>query len=472
MTDLKQLIEQYAETEDVKSLDAIYPKIMLVGTDHERGILADGYFNMFLQCQYDNMCSKYNGEDNILELFIWLKKIRRLSPQFDEYNACMAYAYEMLEHEVEEIVRKEEYVTLAIEYFNLHIQEDGDSDTIYVSIAEAWLRRCRYEGNFSSSIFFQEIQPMLIKAIEHERKPENKYEFHQFNGTSMGAYLEMSYKILALPFANAYRVHCSFMSTFQELVTEYAKTDRAVYYYWVNKLIEITDWQNYQHLDDHKITEQTVAQIWEEAREILSVIENEQTTDSYLLSDYGQLFSKMGYLDNSLHYHEIALNYYMSGLTLQSGRWIFSSCIANQLREIAFLFMEQGNMEEAEKRYSQAIDIMRKAVLQESSMHHCLKLGDLQFEYSKLFENFKNHNRLIWALNQYKLAEIDGSKHYTSPFYGQVKCYFYLHDFNNCVNALQRCKDYFSYQDQTHNFKELKEDADFKEILPLLEHLK
>jgi len=180
----------------------------------------------------------------------------------------------------------------------------------------------------------------------------------------------------------------------------------------------------------------------------------------------------MGIKHKSMHYHEIALNYFQRGMKLIDGRWIFSSCIADQLREIAFLYIEQDNFIMAEQKYIRAIQILRKAAMEDSGLNHCLMLGDFNFEFAKMFEGFKNHNRIRWALNQYKLAEIDGCGHYTAPYYGQVKCYYHLYDFDGCLDTLQKCKDQFTNEYSTHNFKEMKEDDDFEEILPLLEQLK
>jgi len=472
MKNFKQTIEKLAEDENIQKLDEYYNTIVVLGTKEEKTVLAEGYYEIFLQCQYDNMCGKFNKEEYILELFNWLDKIKKLNPSFNEYHASMGYTYEMLEDAVEDVGCKDEYVTKSIESFYKQLRVTENSDTIYVHIAKAKYRFLEYSNKITAERLLEEILPLLIKALRLERLPENTKPFYKFNGTSISSYLSVAYQILELSLSEARFVHEEFMRSFEEIIVEYAKTDTSVYCHWADMLFRITEWQKYEEITVLPEREQVFHGIWADICKVLSHVENEELTDQHLISDYGHLFSRLALKQRSIHYHEVSLKYHLKGIECDEYTWTFPTYASNELRYMAHIYLEDGNVALANRKFLRAIDILKRAANRISDLQICDHLGDFYFEYAKLFEEFKNKETIRKALNQYKLAEIDGKGYYTTPYYGQVKCYFHLHDFDGCLNTLQKSKDQFSNEYHIHDFEDLKRDKDFEEIIPLLEHLK
>lgn len=471
MKDFEETIQQYANDENIPKLDEMYEKVILIGTAEEKEILANGYYDVFLQGQYDNMCGKCNKEEWLLDFFDWLNKIKKLNPNFSEYNACMGYTFEMLEDAVEDREQKIAYANQSVVYFQNQLRLHETSNTMCASIANAKFRLLKYKGDSTTQRLQEEVKPLLIKAIHLERLPDNMERYHKFNGSSITSYLSVAYQILDLPFSGALQAHEDFLADFRMVISECAIADKSVYYHWADMLFRISEWKQFGALKLLPELEAVYNKIWVDVREAMSHIENESFTCEHSVNDYGHLFSRLAQKEKSIYYHEISLRYHLQGIELNKYTWTSPTYASNELRSIAHIYLDKGDVIPAKKKLLSAIDILKQAAMRNSDLQICDHLGNFYIEYAKLFEDFKNKDTLRMALNQYKLAEIDGRGFYSTPYYGQVKCYYHLNDFDSCIDTLQKCKDLFSDEYHTHDFQDIRSNKDFEEIVPLLEFI-
>jgi len=465
MENLKKLIGKYVNEENSYKLHSLFVKLMKVGTRNEKIQLVEGYISLFSQYQYNYSCGKFNNEQNITDLLDWFEKIKMLDPYFDQYHFYRAQIFNMLSSVQKDSTMKLEYALLAESEFKNQMQIDSHNLELLTNFAETTFTIIQLKNTFTHSEFYDDLLPLLTKALHLERRPENQFDFFGFNGSAISIFLETAYQIRTLPFDNAFDVHKTFIHSFKQSIQQYGKTDPSVYYHWAEELLHITEWKMNPKSELCKISELTIKEIWEETKTVLENIETPNSENEQYLIHTGFLFSKIAVRETSIYYHEVAYQYYRKAYSINNKSGASLHYASDSLRSIAYIQLKQRMLPEAERTFRKSLDLLKQVQHTPNDYQFYVQLGDFLFEYAKIFEHFLNKETLADAKHQFEKGIELGENLYTQPYYGLIKTLYRLEEYDECIGLIRKCREVFSNEYYTHDFNGIYEDEDIADII-------
>ncbi|MBT30154.1 MAG: hypothetical protein CMO01_10890 [Thalassobius sp.] len=467
MQTLKDLIEKYVDEENTFALDQLFDKLSVNGTEEEKKILAEGYLSNFAQCQYDYMCGKFNDIDWIWELIDWLEKVKVLDAEFDELDYYKGHVYEMLSSTSEKPENKIKFNKLSTAHFRKQIEHGNEDVDVQINLAKSIFEHCQLTKTYKAGSM-QEICDLLVEAIHLERKAENQYSFFGFNGSSISAFLNTAYEILALQIKNSDLYHHQLINAFRNSIQQYTDAEPMIYYHWADTLHRITQWVDYTNTTTSRLSFEVVERIWLEIRMVMENIIDIYSESEHFLTSAGHLFVRLAEKEHSYYYYKVSLNYYKKALAINSKTWSNPLYASNSLKMMAYISLEDGDSKKALDLFNQGLQIYETSQKELDDFQLNLNHADFLFEYARLFEGFSSKNTLLEVQKLYEASKALANNFYTQPFYGLAKTALKLKDKQACVAILKECGAIFSNEYHTHDFNEIKTDKDFVEIHELI----
>lgn len=464
---LEDLIETYVDQEDPDKMDSLFQVLRETGSVEEKEELADGYLSLFSQCQYDYQCGKFDDRDEIEALKDWVAKIMVLTPEFEHENYCLGHVEEMLSSSTKDQRQSLAHCRKSIEHFRLQVEQGPEDVDVLINLAQALIRQCEIAQDFPDAPM-REAAQLYCQAMLLERKKEHQHEFFAFNGSGIHHFLHSAYRLLEHEQAETQAHHGMFISTFKHAVQPLAEQDSLVYYHWVDTLFNVMSWAEHAEKYRGMSFPGLYEELWSEIQQLLPQISRLDGTQEHFLSSLGHLFHKSAAIDKSIPLYETALRYYRKALELKGDSWPNPTYAAGTLQDMALLALEQENSAQAQSWFEQGLHIYQIAQESIDDFQLSLNHGEYLFEYARLFEDFTIRETLLQAQRRFRESREMGKDFYTGPYYGLAKVALRLNDRQGCLEILQACKEVFSNEYHSHDFREILDDADFSEVREFL----
>lgn len=464
MKTIEDLQAKYTQNEKVPTLNDLFDLLSVHGTQQEKEIIAEGYISDFTTCQYDYVCGKLNNLDWIWDMMDWVEKIQKLIPDFDQYHFYKAHVYEMLSNTYKEQNLKIKYNNLSTINFRKQQQIDGNDVMLLINLAQSLIEYSSLTLNFEKQNF-DEIKSLLCEAIHLERKEEHQSNFFGFNGVAINSFLNTSYDLLMEPFDNRFEIHKEFIATFKQTIEPYTKKDPSIYYHWAETLFRIMERINSPHQKDNYNIPSTIKNnIWKEIQITLHQATDLESSSDFFLVNVGHLFDKAAKKELNFSYFEIAYTYYSKALDITNENWSTPTYASNTLRTMALICLNNEEPEKSTQLFNQGLQILEAAQKKVNDFQLSVNHGNYLYDYAKYLENFSNTDTLLKAKIHFEESIALANNFYTSPYYGLAKTTLRLGDKKLCLKILKDSGKIFSNEYHIHDFNEIIDDPEFKEI--------
>ncbi|MEH0155572.1 hypothetical protein V6R21_15605 [Limibacter armeniacum] len=463
MSNLEDLISKYVDEEDPSKLDKLFEKLHKEGSPEEKGILADGYLSHFSQCHYDYMCNKFNNLDWIWEMMDWIEKVKLLKPEFESYHYFKGHVYEMVSSVSTEHEEKVKNKKLCIEEFRAQQKIESEDVTLLTDLAENLFSYMQLVKKDEEQML-NEIKELYLEALHIERKEEHQSSFYGFNGTAINHFLRTSYQLLPLPIGNAKQFHQDYLSSFMEAIKPYIQQEPEILFHWAETLFRITEWEQYPKIPSCKISAETIESIWIEIVAVMDQMTEISSVDDLFLTSVGHLYDRLAQKEESIPYYQVSVKYFLKALKINGTSWTNPHYASSALQKIALIHLQNGQFETAKDLLTQGLDIFEAAQKKIDDFQLSIYHADYLYAYAGLIEQFNNRATLIKAQQQYEESRVMGKDFYTKPYYGLAKVALKLGNKSECLDTLKKCGEIFSNEYHTHDFSDIIDKNDFKEV--------
>ncbi|SEW44258.1 hypothetical protein SAMN05428988_5730 [Chitinophaga sp. YR573] len=444
--DVNKQLKELRINQDLGGLDTLIQSLSTDDLRKYKTELVDTCLSMFAIWYSYLVCDKIREEDregvtsDLLEILSSAEKIDPEKIHYEERAECYEYLSEIKNEKLH-------YIQKAIDEYNNALRNQGSVE-LNARLAHALLTRMLINQQFTDDEFIAVLQLFQLA-------------FTAYSESVFRSFFYACFQILHFPFDRKHYWHAQFFDQLTASLSNFVKKDPVIYLTWSDEL---------KRMLDHDISPAYADELNKRSIELLEPLTDYQTNDTSLLNSLGSAFDKAAQRmeTGSLHYYQIALNYFIKGQSINPAAWTFPVYATNVQIAMARIYKQEHNQAKVIELFEAGKSIFLITYEYEKGLTLTLRWGEFLIEYARLAYNFDAPDLLKEAETRLLIAKELGENHYRTPYIALAKVALKTGDHQKCLDILRECKFVFTTQYYEYDFEDVLGDEDFKEVWEIL----